>query len=90
VDAAGEVWQLLADISGQFACLFIQDQAVHSSRTAFPVKMGMILSRNVGNQLPTSAVQNPQERGPELHQGGRQKPRNDSVVIVVVYHYPYD
>jgi hypothetical protein len=29
----------------------------------------------------------PQEQRPELHQGGRQKPRNDSVVIVIVYHY---
>jgi hypothetical protein len=59
LDAASEDWQLLADVSRQFICLFFQDQAVHSSRTAFPVKMGTILSRNVGNQLPTYATQHP-------------------------------
>jgi len=44
---------------------------------------------SVTNYQPTPHS-NPQERRPELHQGGRQKPRNDSIVIVVVYHYPYD
>jgi len=45
---------------------------------------------SVTNHQPTSRS-NPQEQRPELHQGGRQKLRKDSVVaVVVVYNYPYD